>query len=290
MSSEKEILIDKVYVMVEQFKKESSEPSTCKASLITLKKLKLKFLEFDSFLGGENEGKDNIVLSRKEITLVRETLEYAILLSVRLKNLKMFDLHFKQLSHVYYQQTLFGMPASNRKHHILGMNLLRYLVENKRDLFHSELEEIPVDEHRNRFIQWVVNLDFALMEGSYNQLSEARRMIPSPEYSFFLDAMIQPLRKEISECLESGYKHISIDAAQKMLLINHQKEMIEFMKEKKWNVNLQKGMIFFETDDDDEQENQNENEKAKKKTLEWKKQSEEVIKMTLQYAKQMESN
>jgi 26S proteasome regulatory subunit N12 len=87
-----------------------------------------------------------------------------------------------------------------------------------------------------------------------------------------MDMLSETIREEIADSAESSYNHLFIEDAQKLLMLKDKNQVIEFGKQRKWNLVDGKKFIF---------------EKMEDKKSE-KKNSEDLIIKTLRYAKEME--
>ena len=196
----------------------------CDTQLLALKKI---FIHFPTFLNPEAESKT----AAQEIALVRETLEYAVILFARRKQLDDFEAHFHQLQ-VYFNCS--KVSVSERRPMLLGLNLLRLLVCNKISEFHSELERIPYTEHTNLFIRAPILLERYLMEGSYNKLLNARSQVPSNEFIPVVEMLEDTVRGDIANCIPKTYDSLTVVAARKMLMLPSDEAVAEFAEKRGW--------------------------------------------------------
>ncbi|KAL0477453.1 26S proteasome subunit Rpn12 [Acrasis kona] len=242
-----------------------SDPQNAKKLLGDLKK---QFILLNSFM----QTSTTATLSEeenKEILLIRETLELAILLSAKTGDLESFERHMSQVR-TYYGRT--NVEKSTREPLILGLNLLRLLAQNRIAEFHTELELIPIDQHGDPYIKFPIDMELCLMEGSYNKLRVSRNKEPAPEYKVFMDVLIETVRKEIADCSEKAYKSLSTADAQKLLFFGSPQELQQFTKERGWKVDG--SSIKFEAEKD--------------AIGTFHEQAQDVIYKTLSYAKEME--
>jgi 26S proteasome regulatory subunit N12 len=65
-----------------------------------------------------------------------DILEHAVVLSVKMEDQDAFERHFLQLKS-YYTDTRGLVPPSEQEYPILGLNLLRLLVQNRIAEFHT---------------------------------------------------------------------------------------------------------------------------------------------------------
>lgn len=65
----------------------------------------------------------------------------------------------------------YKLPESTNQYHLLGLNLLFLLSQNRIAEFHTELELLPYDIiQTNKYVKHSVALEQYLMEGSYNKV------------------------------------------------------------------------------------------------------------------------
>ena len=229
---------------------DSKDDATCDAQLLELKKL---FIHFPTFLAPHEDSKTKA----QEIVLVRETLEHGVLLSARRKDMDAFEAYFSQLQ-VYFSYAA-ALEASGaaagagvsptdteRKHMLLGLNLLRLLVDNKIAEFHSELEKIPVADHKQMFLRAPVLLERYLMEGSYNKLLNARSQVPSNEFLPVVELLEDTVRSDIAACIPRTYDSLPVAAARKMLMMASDDAVREFAgKRADWHLSEDKATYRF---------------------------------------------
>ena len=113
------------------------------------------------------------------------------------------------------------VSESPNKYAILGLQLLFYLVENRLEDFHSELELLNKRQQRLPAIQFCTALEQHLMIGSYDRVMEAAAHPPVDYYAFFLTSLLETVRTNIAECVAAAYHTITLDAITKVLMFNH---------------------------------------------------------------------
>ena len=120
----------------DQFKKAfAGAEDQLDACLQLMTQLKIALLDFSSLPPATADGS---ATAQQELTLAREILEHGALLSIRLMDIPLFERHVAQLK-VYYTDCAGVLPASQRQHPILGLNLLRLLAQNRIAEFHTEV-------------------------------------------------------------------------------------------------------------------------------------------------------
>jgi 26S proteasome regulatory subunit N12 len=130
---------------------------------------------------------------------------------------------------------------------ILGINLLRFLSQNRIAEFHTALELIDADQiHTNAFIKHPIQLEQYMMEGSYNKVWNARSDVPAPEYTFFMDILMATIRNEIANTIEIAYPSLPISALGSLLFLKDSKDIQAFIQQHGWTV--QNNVISFKSE------------------------------------------
>ena len=114
------------------------------------------------------------------------------------------------------------VSESPNKYAILGLQLLYYLVENRLEDFHSELELLSNKQRKLLAIQFCTALEQHLMIGSYDRVMEAAAHPPVEYYAFFLTSLLETVRMNVAECVAAAYHTITLDALTKVLMFQHQ--------------------------------------------------------------------
>jgi len=155
-----------------------------------------------------------------------ESLEIGILMMVEDGDLDSFARNVAQIKPLYAAMKTITTP---RKCHILGLNLMNLLVDNRLSEFHAELELLTEDESRNTFVTFPINLERQLMVGIYDEVLNVT--VPDPSYQFFVDNLLQTVRDSIADCVEVSYKNMKISDAMTMMKFGTQKELLEYVEE-----------------------------------------------------------
>lgn len=125
-----------------------------------LSNIKRRFITFPTFLNPSASSSTR----REQLLLTREVFEIGVLVSARRKDLDSFELYMNQLNTYYVDIDSSELPESPRFMMILGLNLVRLLVQSRIAQFHSQLEKIPYDSHaKNNYIRFAVLLERYLM-------------------------------------------------------------------------------------------------------------------------------
>ncbi|CAB9501240.1 ATPase regulatory subunit 8 [Seminavis robusta] len=178
----------------------------------TLSQLKIAMLDFPS--------------SPEHTKVATEALELGVLLTVSEGDLDAFARSMAQLKPYYA-----GGGGTAQKSHILGLNLMYLLVDNRLSEFHSELELLTDQEASNTFVSFPINLERQLMVGIYDEVLNAGMNVPDPSYQFFVDNLLQTVRDSIADCVEVSYKTMKIKDAMTMMKFDTQKALMEYVQE-----------------------------------------------------------
>jgi len=178
-----------------QFFQDSPNIPECQA---ILSKLKILLIDFQLVPPFTSE-------SKKQLLLARETLELGVLLSITCEDATAFERHVNQVKPYYYDYSHL-LPPSERKWQTLGLLLLHLLSQNRMGEFHTELELIPLADQKSLYIDFPIQLEKRLMEGTYNKVLLANKDMPLPTYSFFMNKLANTMREKIAEFEATVYK------------------------------------------------------------------------------------
>ncbi|XP_050228552.1 26S proteasome non-ATPase regulatory subunit 8 homolog A [Mercurialis annua] len=208
-----------------------------------------------------------------ELTLARDIYEHAVLLSVKIGDQEAFERDFFQLK-PYYTDAGNRLPQSSQEYMILGLNLLRLLVQNRIAEFHTELELLSPAALENPCIKHAVELEQSFMEGAYNRVLSAKQTVPYKGYDYFMDLLAKTVRDEISGCSEKAYDYLSLNDARQMLLFPSDNETLQYIKEEHPEWEIKNGVVVFQ--------------KAKDSAPCKEIPSLQLINQTLSYARELE--
>ena len=127
-----------------------------------------------------------------------------------------------------------------------SQNLLRLLVQNRIAEFHTELELISPEVHKNVYVNYAIELEQCIMEGSYNKVLSARQDVPAEFYGYFMDLLMETIRDEVAGCAEKAYHHLTLADARKMFMLKSDAEVQAYVAERGWE--LQGGNVCFQPD------------------------------------------
>ncbi|CAM0875611.1 unnamed protein product [Alopecurus aequalis] len=181
----------------------------------------------------------------EELKIARDIYEHAVVLSVKMEDQDAFERDFCQLK-PYYFDTCGIIPPSPEEYPILGLNLLRLLVQNRIAEFHTELELLPAKAQENLCIKHGVELEQSFMEGAYNRVLSARQAMPHETYVYFMDLLAKTVRDEIAGCSERGYDYLSISDAKQMFMFSSDEELQQYITEEHPEWDVKNGLVMFQ--------------------------------------------
>ncbi|ONI07505.1 hypothetical protein PRUPE_5G124300 [Prunus persica] len=235
-----------------------------------LSQLKVKLTEFRS-LPPLFEDTPNAI---RELTLARDIYEHAVVLSVKIEDQDAFERDFFQLKSYYTDARSDRLPPSPQEYPILGLNLLRLLVQNRIAEFHTELELLSSAALENPCIKHAVELEQSFMEGAYNRVLSARQTVPHETYVYFMDLLAKTVRDEIAGCSEKAYDYLSIKDARQMLLFPSDRDLLAYVEEDHPEWEVKNDAVYFQ--------------KAKETAPCKEIPSLQLINQTLSYARELE--
>ncbi|KAD4888199.1 hypothetical protein E3N88_20272 [Mikania micrantha] len=235
-----------------------------------LSQLKILLIEFKSLPPLFAETPNAI----QELTLARDIYEHAVVLSVKMEDQDAFERDFFQLK-PYYTDVGGRLPQSPQEYPILGLNLLRLLVQNRIAEFHTELELLSANALENPCIKHAVELEQSFMEGAYNRVLTARQTVPHESYVYFMDLLARTVRDEIAGCSEKAYDSLRVEDARQMLLLSSDQELFDYIKEEHPEWEVKNGWLVF---------NKVKESSASSKEI----PSLQLINQTLSYARELE--
>ncbi|PKA64093.1 26S proteasome non-ATPase regulatory subunit RPN12A [Apostasia shenzhenica] len=181
----------------------------------------------------------------EELQIAREIYEHAVLLSVKTEDQDAFERDFFQLK-PFYADLKGLIPLSPQEYPILGLNLLRLLVQNRIAEFHTELELLSSDALENPCIKHAVELEQSFMEGAYNRVLSARQTVPHETYVYFMDLLAKTVRDEIAGCSEKAYDYLSIADAKTVLMFSSDQDLSNYVTEEHPEWEIKNGCVFFQ--------------------------------------------
>jgi 26S proteasome regulatory subunit N12 len=180
--------------------------------------------------------------SPEATNLAAMALELGALLSVADDDLDAFARNISQLKPYY--DTL--SATTERKCHVLGLNLMHLLVDNRLSEFHAELELLSEEEAGTPFVSFPITLERQLMVGSYDEVLNAGANVPDPSYNFFMENLIETVRDSIADCVEVTYKSLKLTDAVTMMKLDSVEELQEYVQDKRDDWIVEGDMLTFQ--------------------------------------------
>uniref|UniRef100_A0A6U2A0U7 PCI domain-containing protein n=1 Tax=Pseudictyota dubia TaxID=2749911 RepID=A0A6U2A0U7_9STRA len=202
----------------------------------TLASLKIAMLDFPS---GPS-------MTAAHLAVATGALECGVLLSVADEDLDAFARNVAQIKPYYAALAGMSEATSERKCHILGLNLMHLLVDNRLSEFHAELELLTEAEASTKYVSFPIELERQLMVGSYDEVLNANSRIPDPSYGFFMDNLLQTVRDSIADCLEVSYKTMTLEDAVRMMKYGSVEELREYIEECRDDWIVEGGSVVFQ--------------------------------------------
>jgi len=178
--------------------------------------------------------------------IAASALEFGVLLSVADEDLDAFARNVSQLKSYYAVISAATTSSSSKKCHILGLNLMYLLVENRLSEFHAELELLTAEEASETHVSFPINLERQLMVGLYDEVLNAGKRVPDPSYDFFMDNLLQTVRDSIADCLEVSYKTMLIKDAASMMKFDSSEDLTEYIEECRDDWIVEGGVLCFQ--------------------------------------------
>lgn len=131
----------------------------------------------------------------------QQVYEIGAFTALAAKDQASFDRYISLLSPLYFdKQKVVEQVADANCNVLLGLYLLSLLVRNHVAEFHVALERInsaPGLDMSNVYIQFPVQLQQCLVEGTYHRVILARQQVPSPDYAWFIDSLVETIRYSV---------------------------------------------------------------------------------------------
>jgi len=202
-----------------------------------LSELEAKYQAGDVMGGQETLAKLKIMLLEAPQTVETshvacQALEIGVLLTVLDGDLDAFGRNIAQLKPHYNKigtSKITTTTGTARKCHVLGLNLMNLLVDNRLSEFHAELELLTETEASNPLVSFPIELERQLMVGLYDKVLSTTA--PDPSFQFFVDNLLQTVRDSIADCMEVSYKEMTLEDARTMIKFDSQEELLEYIQE-----------------------------------------------------------
>eukprot|EP00573_Skeletonema_grethae_P011666 CAMPEP_0201696764 /NCGR_PEP_ID=MMETSP0578-20130828/8316_1 /ASSEMBLY_ACC=CAM_ASM_000663 /TAXON_ID=267565 /ORGANISM="Skeletonema grethea, Strain CCMP 1804" /LENGTH=262 /DNA_ID=CAMNT_0048182793 /DNA_START=79 /DNA_END=867 /DNA_ORIENTATION=+ len=188
----------------------------------------------------------------ESLTLAATALELGALLSAADDDLDAFARNISQLKPYYdalsasSSSTTATTLTTERKCHVLGLNLMHLLVDNRLSEFHAELELLSEEEAGTPFVSFPITLERQLMVGSYDEVLNAGMNVPDASYTFFMENLMETVRDAIADCVEVTYKSLKLTDAVSMMKLDSVEELHEYVEEKRDDWLVEGDMLTFQ--------------------------------------------
>lgn len=213
--------------------------------------------------------------AQQELALARDVYEHAAFYSLRTGDETIMERCFAQLNS-FYSDTQHLLPPSLNRPILIGLDLLRLVVQNRIAEFHTQLELISPEDLRHPSIDYAVQVEQWLMEGAYNKVLEAGKAQPSEAHKPLLDKISLTVRDEIASCCEKAYPRLKVSDAQRMMMFESESAVRAYADKQGWQVGSD-GYISFALKQDASEGKENK-----------EAASMNLISNTLIYAKELE--
>jgi 26S proteasome regulatory subunit N12 len=117
------------------------------------------------------------------------------------------------------ERNLVQLKPYGTSHEMYALELLLLLVESRLSDFFALLETIDRST-ASQHIDFVVNLERNLTEGSYHKALRARKDSTSPLFGWLLEDLEQTVRDEVASCIEVSHRSLKLQRAAELLKLD----------------------------------------------------------------------
>ncbi|KII61401.1 26S proteasome regulatory subunit rpn12 [Thelohanellus kitauei] len=168
---------------------------------------------------------------------LRSVYEICIRMSISQKRADLFIHYMKPLKAFYFDLESL-LPKSQNFEHIFGLNLMYLLAFDLQNEFHDDLQRIPFTMLTNSSyvrIPWI--LEQHLLEGNYSLARGMIKEMPSDDFLFFYNRILETVRNRIAEACMWAYKKLPNASLVRMLDLQNDPQTFENLaKEYNWTV------------------------------------------------------
>ena len=184
----------------------------------------------------------------EELRLTREAAERGVMISASARDEGGFERHAAQAKAAYdeCERHETAIERSSEEALIVGLNLLRLLVQNRIAEFHTELETTEEATLADARVQAVLELEQFLMEGAYNKIAQRQSALPDPSYEYFMSMLMDTVRDEIASCAQSAYASLSAAEAAELLGFSNVKDFEAYARDREWPLDADGSVVFNE--------------------------------------------
>ncbi|CAA15600.1 hypothetical protein PFAG_00435 [Plasmodium falciparum Santa Lucia] len=164
----------------------------------------------------------------RELLIVRGILEKGVIISIRNKDIKSFNIYIAQLF-IYYFDYKDILPKSKKQNAIVGLYLLYLLASNSIGDFHMTLEILPLEDHNDIYIKYVLNVEQNIMDGFFHHVLTKKENIPLYLYESFMDKLYTTIRFKLIDCIFASTNSIHLLYACELLKLSNQQNLNDFI-------------------------------------------------------------
>lgn len=135
------------------------------------------------------------------------------------------------------------MPASQNEELIVGLNLLRLLVQNRVAEFHAEVELMPRESQESPYISHAIALERCLTEGAYKKVLSSSGAPSSLAMEPLLHRLASTVQSEVASCCEASHESLPVDRAKHLLNISSEEEFTRLVQDRGWEI--RSGHVVF---------------------------------------------
>lgn len=190
-------------------------------------------------------------INPNDLKITRQVLEIGALVSINLLKMQEFSNCITLLKPFYESSTL--NDEASQKNKLLSLYLLLLLTQDDLALFHIELEKFQnynmnVDDLENdEFLSIPIKFEKWIIDGDFNKIHEtlvSKHKFPCKEFNIFEDELLNSMRLNIANNLETVYRQLPIENLRILLFLKEISQVHEFVENFNWK--LVNGVVYFE--------------------------------------------
>ncbi|GAA6007922.1 hypothetical protein JCM11491_006540 [Sporobolomyces phaffii] len=193
-------------------------------------------------------------LELSALATAREVLEIGAIHSLRTSDVPAFERYLALLESFYADSRI--ASTSSQRDAITALNLLRLLSQNRIAEFHTVLETLDKDVVESKAVEWVLQLERSLMEGSYSRVwslcrsttsssASSSSSLPLAEFSHFTQPLLETVRSEIAACDEKAYETLPLVDAKTLLFFESEDQVKQFAQSRNWYLSPTDSLLHF---------------------------------------------
>jgi len=154
---------------------------------------------------------------------------------VLLQDIPSFERHVSLVKSYYFDYANV-LPTSARAGHLLGLNLMRLIAQNRIAEFHTELELVPTELRTDSHVAYALRLEQQLTDGAYATILANASDVPDASFQFFMDTLCVTARKETADCAERAYEVLDKTTLCRLLSLDDEEDVDTLAMERGWVV------------------------------------------------------